>query len=197
MAGSAAALGVGSAYGVVHCPAADCGSEVALLNWRRAVVSAETVLAYTELIGGDDAPLDAAAAGFAERLVSRERPGRYAQLLGKPARLWRFLNRTHQLASNLLLENTRANRLLVWDWFAMAHARPRGFCMSHTEDQAAWTVLVQNRSLPLLTPCLYLSALKGFEQCFTHTKRASNFLTLLATGRYEVVRGDEYEQVLS
>ena len=32
-------LGVGSAYGLVHCPVFDCDKELALYNWRRAVVS--------------------------------------------------------------------------------------------------------------------------------------------------------------
>ena len=94
------------------------------------------MLAYDALVGGDETPLDAAGRAFAEERIARERAGRYAKLRTAPARVWRFLNRTHVLASNLLLENSRANRLLVWDWFAMAHARPEGFCMSHTEDQA-------------------------------------------------------------
>eukprot|EP00964_Phaeocystis_antarctica_P105260 scaffold70303_cov64-Phaeocystis_antarctica.AAC.3 len=189
-------LGVGSAYGVVHCPVFDCDKELALYNWRRAVVSAETMLAYDELVGGDETPLDAAGRAFAELRIKNERPGRYAKLRTAPARVWRFLNRTHILASNLLLENTRANRLLVWDWFAMAHARPQGFCMSHTEDQAALSLLVQNRSLPVLNPCVYLAHVHGYESCYTHTKRANNFLSLIAEGRYEVVAGHEYESVL-
>ena len=88
------------------------------------------------------------------------------------------------------------SRLLVWDWFAMAAARPQGFCMSHTEDQAALSLLVQNRSLPVLNPCVYLTHVQGYEKCYTHTKRANNFLALIAQGRYEVVAGHEYESVL-
>ena len=200
-------LGVGSAYGVVHCPVFDCDAELALYNWRRAVISADSLLAYADLVGGaDEAPLEprGAAAAFAAQRIRDEKPGRYGQLRRAPARLWRFLNRTHVLASNMLLENTRRNRLLVWDWFAMAHARSAffrgakssGFCMSHTEDQAAWTLLAHNRSLPLLNPCLYLSKVQGFEKCYTHTKRANNFLGILGAGRFEVVTGGEYEQVL-
>ena len=59
-------LSVGSAYGVVHCPVFDCDKELALYNWRRAVVSAETMLAYDDLVGGDETPLDAAGRAFAE-----------------------------------------------------------------------------------------------------------------------------------
>ena len=190
-------LGVGSAYGMVHCPVLSCEKELALYNWRRAVISADTMLAYADLVGGDDAPLDAGGAAFAEDRIKNERPGRYFQLRDAPARLWHFLNRTHILASNLLLENTRANRLLVFDWLAMAAARPRGFCKSHTEDQAAFTMLAQNRSLPLLNPCVYLTHITAYEQCYTHCKRANNWLGLVADGRYEVVRGDEYEKVLT
>ena len=84
----------------------------------------------------------------------------------------------------------------MWDWFAMAAARPQGFCMSHTEDQAALSLLVQNRSLPVLNPCVYLTHVQGYEKCYTHTKRANNFLALIAQGRYEVVAGHEYESVL-
>ena len=68
------------------------------------------MLAYDELVGGDETPLDAAGRAFAELRIQHERPGRYAKLRAAPARVWRFLNRTHLLASNLLLENTRANR---------------------------------------------------------------------------------------
>ena len=49
---------------------------------------------------------DAAGRAFAELRIQHERPGRYAKLRTAPARVWRFLNRTHLLASNLLLENT-------------------------------------------------------------------------------------------
>jgi len=174
----------------------DCDKELALYNWRRAVVSAETMLAFDDLVGGDETPLDAAGRAFAEERIAHEKPGRYAKLRTAPARVWRFLNRTHILASNLLLENNRANRLLVWDWFAMAHAKPQGFCMSHTEDQAALSLLVQNRSLPVLNPCVYLTHVRGYERCYTHTKRANNFLALIAVGRYEVVTGRDYESVL-
>ena len=84
----------------------------------------------------------------------------------------------------------------MWDWFAMAAARPQGFCMSHTEDQATFTMLVQNRSLPLLNPCVYLTHVRGYEKCYTYTKRANNFLGILGAGRFEVVAGTEYERVL-
>ena len=80
------------------------------------------MLAYDELVGGDEAPLDAAGRAFAELRIQHERPGRYAKLRAAPARVWRFLNRTHLLASNLLLENTRANRRV---------ARPATRCHGH------------------------------------------------------------------
>ena len=50
-----------------------------------------------------------------------------------------------------MLPATQAEtRLFVWDWLGMAVAKPRGFCSSHVQDQAAFTILVYNRSLPLV-----------------------------------------------
>ena len=45
---------------------------------------------------------------------------------------------------------------------------------------AALSLLVQNRSLPVLNPCVYLTHVQGYEKCYTHTKRANNFLALIA-----------------
>ena len=43
---------------------------------------------------------------------------------------------------------------------------------------------------------MYLSRVQGYEKCYTHTKRANNFLSILGQGQFEVVTGEEYEEVL-
>ena len=105
--------------------------------------------------------------------------------------MWRALSRAHLLASNILLENTRENRLLVWDWFAMMHVHPHAACVSHTQDQALWTILVQNRSLPAVNPCVYLHRVRGYERCFTYEKKPHGFLWLLGQGKFEVVASEK------
>jgi len=54
------------------------------------------------------------------------------------------------MSAHILLSNNHANRLLVWDWLMMAIAKPRGFCYPLAQDQVAWTILVLNRTLPLI-----------------------------------------------
>ena len=59
-----------------------------------------------------------------------------------------LLQRPLVLNSNVILRNEPSTRLFVWDWLGMAVARPRAFCSSHVQDQAAFTILLFNRSLP-------------------------------------------------
>ena len=93
------------------------------------------MLAYDELVGGDETPLDAAGRAFAELRIQHERPGRYAKLRAAPARVWRFLNRTHLLASNLLLENTRANRRVARPAYTLP--RPLLYLQTSTAEPTA------------------------------------------------------------
>jgi len=108
------------------------------------------------------------------------------------------------LNSNMLFKNTRENRLLVWDWMSMALERPAAFCDSHTQDQAAWTVLVFNRSLPLINTCMYLSKNKlhasrndgHYPWCAHNIKNTNLFLGALGKGVYEVVNAHEYDSII-
>ena len=127
-------------------------------------------------------PAGSALWGYASRKAWSE---------GTLSRVWRALSRAHLLASNILLENTRENRLLVWDWFAMMHVHPHAACVSHTQDQALWTILVQNRSLPVVNPCVYLHRMRGYERCFTYEKKPHGFLWLLGQGKFEVVASEQ------
>ena len=115
----------------------------------------------------------------------------YADLIPNASAL---LSRPLVLNANILLENTPSNRLLVWDWLGMAVAEPTAFCFPHVQDQAAFTILVLNRSLPLLNVCPYLG-LKGKQRCVTHTKDTNNFLSLLGRGMVEVVESDELDRL--
>ena len=106
-----------------------------------------------------------------------------------------FWYRPHLLNSNILLENTPQNRLLIWDWLSMAIVKPTGFCNSQVQDQAAFTILVLNRSLPIINPCLYLHSV-GYEKCVGTQKGLNYFLNvLLADGAYEVVPASEFGEL--
>ena len=58
-------------------------------------------------------------------------------------------------------------------------------------DQALWTILVQNRSLPVVNPCVYLHRVRGYERCFTYEKKPHGFLWLLGQGKFEVVASEK------
>ena len=103
-----------------------------------------------------------------------------------------LLQRPLILNSNILLENTASNRLLVWDWLQMAVQRPSAFCISHVQDQATWTILVLNRSLPLVNVCPYMTG-KGGQKCVTKQKNTNVLIGALEKGAFEVVMPDEVD----
>ena len=108
-----------------------------------------------------------------------------------------FLKRPHVLNTNILLENTPQNRLLVWDWLAMALAKPGPFCNSHVQDQAAFSILILNRSLPLINPCVYLhiGGPGQYEACVTHTKKIGTFLSTIAGDTYETLLSQDHDWI--
>lgn len=103
-----------------------------------------------------------------------------------------LLRRPVILNANILLENTPTNQILVWDWLHMAVKRPDAFCTSHIQDQAAWTILVLNRSLPLVNFCPYLSK-KGQNTCVHAMKNTNSFIESVGLGRFEIVTADEVD----
>jgi len=117
-----------------------------------------------------------------------------------------FSDLPHLLDSNILLENTRDNRLLVWDWLWMALRRPEAFCISQVQDQAAWTVLVLNRSLPLINACMYLGRHRShiprphragyIRDCGSYTKSTNTFLANLGQEAFEVVTPGFLDQLV-
>ena len=114
----------------------------------------------------------------------------YAELIGGGGDA--LLQRPLILNSNILLENTPANKLLVWDWLQMAVQRPSAFCTSHVQDQAAWTILVLNRSLPLVNMCPYMKH-KGAGACVRKQKNTNYLIAALEKGAFEVVTPDEVD----
>ena len=120
--------------------------------------------------------------------IARTTMTEYADLIGDTD----LLQRPLILNSNILLERTAVNQLLVWDWMHMAVERPSAFCMSHIQDQAAWTILVLNRSLPLVNFCPYLHA-KGPNVCVHKSKNTNTFIDQLRGGRFEIVTADEID----
>lgn len=157
---------VRSAYGIIHC-SSSCARQTATTNG-----------AFTKQPAGQVQMVDA-------RTLRA-----YSGLLGTTSAR-SFLARPHVQATNLLLENTAQNRELVWDWLMMALARPDGFCHSHVQDQAAWTILVQNHSLPLINTCPFAPDLQ--KGCAKHFKSMNAMLRAISSGMYEVVEGTEYD----
>jgi len=96
------------------------------------------------------------------------------------------------LATNLLWASTDANRRLAEMWLQMALRSPRAFCDSHTQDQAALTILAVNLSLSMLDPCLRmgLAERQGAQwpngKCFDQEKNLDFMLDAIATGAYDV-----------
>lgn len=57
-------------------------------------------------------------------------------------------------STNIILRNTQATRLMVWDWLMMAVQKPDGFCSEYLgQDQTALAMLVANRSWPTVRVC--------------------------------------------
>jgi len=86
-----------------------------------------------------------------------------------------------QAANGLWLENphillaaTAFNYDLVEEWLTMALERPKAFCRSHSQDQAAWSILVSRQNLPLIS----------FQDPYK-LKTLSNVLLGLSTGAFK------------
>ena len=121
------------------------------------------------------------------QLVSRRTLGGFAEMIG--ARRASFGEEAHVLNTHLLLRNTAGNRALVARWLRMALEQPRAFCGSHPQDQSAWTILVSNRSLPVINTCFDVSRRDWPTRppnCHRPLKAFERFLRALATGRFEV-----------
>lgn len=120
----------------------------------------------------------------------------------------RFSRQPHTLATNVLLENNAFNRRLVWDWLAMLIAKPRAFCSSETQDQAALSILAYNRSLPLLDPCDWLRQMRDAnasvdrhgirysrsEPCDQQQKDVRFFLSAITRGVTQLPRRHQHRR---
>lgn len=113
----------------------------------------------------------------------------YAPLIANASAL---LSQPHVLDSNILLRVDARGRELVRAWVQMAWDSPEGFCSSHPQDQSAWSVLVHNRSLPLINVCAHLDeGFRGFGveggSCHKTSKSTPFLLRALATRRFTVL----------
>lgn len=119
-----------------------------------------------------------------------------------------FFRRPTVLDSTLILANSPEMRALMWDWLQMAVAKPEGFCSSHTQDQAAWAILVQNRSLPLLNFNAYGTHHQfpdgiriddaeraALENSGMLLKSINYLLQLIAHGMYEATTGTDWDDL--
>lgn len=141
-----------------------------------------------------DCEMDTFQANYRGTVINRETIAAFRDLV--PGGDSTALRRPHVLNSNILLRNSVSTRLLVWDWLMMAITHPHGFCSSHTNDQAAWTLLVQNRSMPLINPCVYLGTLPPAMRnrgCERHYKKHNTFFDVLRRGLYEIIDADSYD----
>eukprot|EP00966_Prymnesium_polylepis_P045638 1056721-Prymnesium_polylepis.1 len=175
---------IGSVYGILHCYTSCVHKRERFARNRDAVmVHRDTAVGFADFIRGGRPAIATRSAGSeaADLVPSEALTGDYE--------LDKFLVRQpHVLNTHMLLENSPANRDLVHTWYSMAVREPNAFCNSSTQDQAAWSILVYNRSLPLVNPCVYRNASK---LCFVATKNVNDFLGTIRSGRWETVAADE------
>jgi len=124
----------------------------------------------------------------------------FSDLVGNPS----FWRQPHVVTANILLANTLENRLLVWDWLSMALAKPSDFCFGAFQDETAFSMLVTNRSLPLVNTCPYMnnsvtdkrlyanfygntSHWQGAFDCYEASKSSAFFLNAIASHHYDIV----------
>ena len=100
-----------------------------------------------------------------------------------------LLRQPHLLATNMLLENSAANRDLMAAWLQMAVDSPFGTCGSHVPEQMTLTLLVAKRSLPVVNLCPYMSHRyrPPYDTCYRQTKSASMLLRALAGRAFSVL----------
>lgn len=101
-----------------------------------------------------------------------------------------FFKRPHVINPNMLIARTPFNRDLMWQWFEMAMERPRAFCSSSAQDQAALNILLYNRSIPLLTLCKYSKVNPSDRMRMMDAARSAHslkmFLSSLAEGAFQL-----------
>jgi len=72
-----------------------------------------------------------------------------------------FSEQAHLHNSAIVLSNTEVNRNFTLQWLNMALENPHAFCSSHTQDQAAFTILVGHNAFPVLNTCARFAASHG------------------------------------
>ena len=156
--------GIDSAYGLVH-PYLFTNSTAKCFTPNGA---------YRRVIKGPTRGVqmisDATLAAFREMIPDRER----------------FLERPHILTSSMLLLNTAENRQLMRDWLKMALDHPKAFCASDTQDQAAFSILALNRSLPLISPSSG-HCRRGAD------KSTAAFMRVLSAGKFDVAEASSFD----
>ena len=103
--------------------------------------------------------------------------------------------RPHMMNANILVENSHRNRRVIRAWIEAAVSQPDVFCSSGPQEQAVFTLLVQNESVPLVNACPYLR-LKGWNTCQDLTKSSNWFLEMLSSGAFEIVEPTELDAEL-
>ena len=153
-----------SMYGTVHCVLGRCGSGLSMTNGEGRAVSDRTADALSEYFGD-----------------------------GSPESRHLLMQQPHILNSNLLLENTHENRELMRAWLTIALTKPDAFCASHTQDQAVWSILSRNRSLPLLNLCPYFSA--THSRCNMGQKALDAIWGGIKRGDFDVTDADARQEL--
>uniref|UniRef100_A0A7S2NFA2 Uncharacterized protein n=1 Tax=Haptolina brevifila TaxID=156173 RepID=A0A7S2NFA2_9EUKA len=90
------------------------------------------------------------------------------------------------LTTHLFWKVSSDARRMARAWLQLALDQPRAFCASHTQDQAAFTVLAINQSLPLINMCPFMRPpwLKG--KCHDHQKLLSAVVGALGRGAFSM-----------
>ena len=97
-----------------------------------------------------------------------------------------LLERHGLLTTHLFWRVSPAAVELAHQWLVMALDEPNAFCASHTQDQAAFTVLAANRSLPLADMCPFLRPPWLNNKCFDQQKLLSAAVRALGKGQFEL-----------
>eukprot|EP00316_Scyphosphaera_apsteinii_P016369 CAMPEP_0119344648 /NCGR_PEP_ID=MMETSP1333-20130426/107078_1 /TAXON_ID=418940 /ORGANISM="Scyphosphaera apsteinii, Strain RCC1455" /LENGTH=375 /DNA_ID=CAMNT_0007357089 /DNA_START=13 /DNA_END=1141 /DNA_ORIENTATION=- len=114
------------------------------------------------------------------RLISRVTADLYAEIVPRPV-----LFSTHGLlATHLLWAVTDENKRLAEAWLQLAINHPRAFCTSHTQDQAALTVLAVNRSLQVVDTCQFMHPPWLNMRCYDELKVLQSAIGAIARGKF-------------
>jgi len=114
------------------------------------------------------------------RLISARTANGYEHLVPRAA----LFARAGLLTTHLIWKVSEGARQLALEWLQMALDQRQAFCASHTQDQAAMTVLAANRSLQLADMCPFMRPPWLKNKCHDTQKLLGAAIGALARGEF-------------